>query len=187
MTNPLRPYDLQLLVAANHITGNSPAIRVIVYGVAELLIFLFPLILYLLWRMPEARGRHHAARKAVIIALMASIMAIAFKTAISVVYLRPRPFVSHPELQYFHLGIDSQSFPSGHAMVAFAIALSLYLSGFRKLGGWLLVFSLLISLGRVFAGVHYPTDVLGGVIIGSGIALYLHREASTLRKYLPNS
>lgn len=178
---------MQLLIAASHIMVSSSAARVIVYGVAELLIFLFPLTLYLLWRMPETRGRHHAARKAVIIALMASIMAIAFKTAISVVYLRPRPFVSHPDLLYFHFGIDPQSFPSGHAMVAFAIAVSLYLSGFRKLGGWLLVFAFLISIGRVFAGVHYPTDVLGGAIIGSGIALYLHREASTLRKYLPNS
>ena len=187
MTNPLQKIDLQLLISANHLTMSSASTRVVVYGVAELLIFLFPLILYLLWRMPEARGRHHAARKAVILALMSTTVTIAIKTAVSVVYLRPRPFVSHPDIAYFHMGIDPQSFPSGHTMVAFAIASSLYLSGFHKLGAWLLILASAIAAGRVLAGVHYPTDVAVGAIIGIGVALYLHREASTLRKYLPNT
>ena len=187
MANLLQTLDAQAVLSANAFTTSNHIARVVVYGIAELLIFLFPLILYLLWKMPELRGRNHAARKAVVIALITTMVAIIAKAAISIVYLRPRPFVTHPELQYFHVGIDPQSFPSGNTMVSFAIATSLYLSGFPKVGGWLLVCSSLIAAARVFAGVHYPTDVLGGAVIGVGLAFYMHREASTLRKYLPNT
>ena len=71
-------------------------------------------------------------------------------------------------------------------MFSFVIATSLYLSGYYKLGRFLLIVALLISLGRIFSGVHYPSDVLAGALVGIGAAWYLHREASSLKLYLPN-
>lgn len=78
-------------------------------------------------------------------------------------YDRPRPFAA---LGFSPLiGESSSSFPSGHAAVLFALGF-LILSLNRRWGYWFLSLSLLNGLARIFAGVHYPTDVLGGVVVG---------------------
>ena len=167
-------------------TAAAPLHRLITYILAELLIWLFPLVLYILWQLPESRGRFHAARKAVMMALMATVIGFAVKSAISVIWSRPRPFVLHSNLPHMLFSLDPLSFPSAHALIAVTIGTSLLFSGYRKLGWLLIAVSLLIAVGRVLAGVHYPSDVVAGLCIGVGIAWYVHREASSIGKYLPN-
>lgn len=68
------------------------------------------------------------------------------------------------------------SFPSGHTTNSLACACVLYKLAPKKWGVSALVLAILISLSRLYVGVHYPTDVLGGVVIGVGsaaIALWL--------------
>jgi undecaprenyl-diphosphatase len=60
-----------------------------------------------------------------------------------------------------------QSFPSNHALNNFAIATFFFTIWPRKRNAaWLFGGALLISLGRVYEGLHYPSDVLGGAVIG---------------------
>ena len=61
------------------------------------------------------------------------------------------------------------SFPSGHATFFFAMATAIYLYN-KKWGIWFFVGAILISIGRVIAGLHYPSDILGGAIIGAFVA-----------------
>jgi undecaprenyl-diphosphatase len=87
---------------------------------------------------------------------------------------RPRPLlVSHLDLVY------SSSFPSGHAMMSPAVYLTLagiMANGARRSGEgalWIAVAALLttaIGVSRVYLGVHWPSDVLGGWILGGAIA-----------------
>jgi len=68
------------------------------------------------------------------------------------------------------------SFPSGHTAASFAVATVLLMRAPKKLSIPMLVLACLISLSRLYVGVHYPTDIIGGVIIGAicGIlAVYL--------------
>lgn len=58
------------------------------------------------------------------------------------------------------------SFPSGHTAVSFAAASALYFSGERKLWKPALALACLIAFSRLYLYVHYPTDILGGVIVG---------------------
>lgn len=57
------------------------------------------------------------------------------------------------------------SFPSGHTAASFAAAVALYLND-RKKGLWALAVAIVISFSRLYLYVHYPTDVLGGVVVG---------------------
>ena len=58
------------------------------------------------------------------------------------------------------------SFPSGHTTNAFAAAWVMFTMLPRKYGTPALILAILIAFSRMYVGVHYPTDVLGGVIVG---------------------
>ena len=95
-------------------------------------------------------------------------------------YHRPRPFVS---LQAHALFVEnSWSFPSGHAIFFFALAASVY--GFnKKWGSALYLAAVLIGIARVVAGVHYPSDIIGGALIGMLIgsaSVYVAKHWATL-------
>ena len=78
---------------------------------------------------------------------------------------RPRPFIEQ-NVNLLVLGENPyNSFPSGHATFYFALATVIYLYN-KKLGLIFFAAAFLISLARVFAGVHWPTDILGGAVIG---------------------
>ncbi len=62
------------------------------------------------------------------------------------------------------------SFPSGHTASSFATATVLYMTLPKKFGIPALILAVLISISRLYLGVHYPTDVLGGLISGVAIA-----------------
>ena len=61
--------------------------------------------------------------------------------------------------------IDQPAFPSGHAAFFFALSTVVYFYN-KKAGIGFFVASFLISISRVFGGVHWPTDILAGVLVG---------------------
>jgi undecaprenyl-diphosphatase len=64
------------------------------------------------------------------------------------------------------------SFPSDHATLAFAVGVMVWRFN-RRLGLVLLLFGVLTAFARVFVGVHYPSDVLGGAVLGSVVSLLI--------------
>lgn len=92
-------------------------------------------------------------------------------------YHRPRPFVDLSVNQL--LSSNEWSFPSGHAAFFFAMSTSIYLLYSKKWGIVFFVVSIFMTLGRVAAGIHYPSDILGGAIIGiivAHIVFYAYRN-----------
>jgi len=91
---------------------------------------------------------------------------------------RKRPFETLQNVHYNRnkFLLDKYSFPSGHTSMSFSAATSLTLRYPDKpvliAGAYL--YSTVIALGRIYQGVHYPTDVLAGVIIGSGSAALVY-------------
>ena len=83
---------------------------------------------------------------------------------------RVRPYVLIEGLECL-VGVQKDfSFPSGHTTNSLACAWVLFKMAPRKWGVTALVVAILISLSRLYVGVHYPTDVLGGAVIGLGSA-----------------
>jgi undecaprenyl-diphosphatase len=59
----------------------------------------------------------------------------------------------------------SNSFPSSHAMNMFAQA-TLFSLLYRRRAAWFFLFAAIIGFSRIYVGVHYPFDVLGGALFG---------------------
>jgi undecaprenyl-diphosphatase len=78
---------------------------------------------------------------------------------------RNRPFVNILSLKLLIPSPISYSFPSGHSLVAFAVS-GVILKYLKKLGVILIILASLIAFSRLYLLVHYPSDVLAGIIIG---------------------
>lgn len=79
---------------------------------------------------------------------------------------RPRPFVTFTDLQIIIPTPSQYSFPSGHTSSSFAAAAVFYRYLPKKLGLPSVILAGLIGFSRMYVGVHYPTDVLAGVVMG---------------------
>ncbi len=92
---------------------------------------------------------------------------------IKVVIARPRPYADetgffYPLWQLMGAHTESdKSFPSGHTTAAFASMVPVFLLGKKRVSWLALIFAFLMGLSRIYLVVHYPSDVLGGLIVGS--------------------
>lgn len=102
-------------------------------------------------------------------------------TAFHYFYHHPRPFVFYSFTPLF--GESGSSFPSGHATWFFALALVVWFAN-RKWGWWFLALTTLMGIARVYAGVHWPMDIVGGAAIGLACAWGVHWMLKGSRKGL---
>lgn len=98
---------------------------------------------------------------------------------------RPRPFdLPGTHELVFHL--PSYSFPSDHALFFAFVTTYLFLFGYKKWGWIALTTTILVSISRVIAGLHWPGDILAGWILGIIFALLFYSIRKPLEKYIIN-
>ena len=94
-------------------------------------------------------------------------------------YHRLRPFVA---LNFHSLVyVNSYSFPSRHTIFLFALATSIYFFN-KKLAYFVYISGIIVGVARVMAGVHYPSDILAGIILGMLSAYVFWHITSYVRK-----
>lgn len=79
---------------------------------------------------------------------------------------RVRPFDVNTAIHLLVKKPGDYSFPSGHTAASFATVAALYFAGEKKLWKPALVLAIMIAFSRLYLYVHYPTDVLGGALVG---------------------
>lgn len=145
---------------------------------AEFVVFLVPVTLVWLW-LADARESAILAFSAVVVSLVASY-------TLGLVHSHPAPYMVSPTLVS---GSATNSFPSQHTTVMFAMCWPLFFRDRRRLAGLFLAAAFLVGIARVSVGFHYPIDLLGAIIasIVGGIAVEYRNEAllSLLHRYLP--
>ena len=100
----------------------------------------------------------------------AAILGIFVFKALKKISHRPRPCDTHPHCWATILPPDKFSFPSGHTMTAFSIAL--VVSYFYPTLQWPLYFlALSIAFSRIALGMHFLSDVLAGALLGTGLGI----------------
>ena len=114
-------------------------------------------------------------RWAALAGLAALVAGLASSEVLKSLVMQPRPFLSLPDVRLLVSPPSSYSFPSVNATYAFAASSGASLTARRLLGrlpvwGWgFLALAIAVSYSRVYVGVHYPGDVLGGATIGTSI------------------
>jgi undecaprenyl-diphosphatase len=136
-----------------------------------LLFVLLAAVLAVYWRRPWVLFTVAAA------GLSADLLSLALRQLIG----RDRPFVLHPEPKPLVGQPSSGSFPSGHASAAFACATVIAWAS-PRLAVPVYVLAALVAWSRVYVGVHYPLDVLGGAVLGVLVATALLKLEAALRR-----
>lgn len=85
-------------------------------------------------------------------------------------FARPRPYDVNTAIITLAERPTSYSFPSGHTASAFSAATVFFRKLPKKYGVPILILAFLMGLSRIYVGVHYPTDVLGGMLCGIAIS-----------------
>lgn len=144
---------------------------------AEYLAYVLALIFCVLLVYPKAKRIPQSAM--VVTATFAALVSrLVVKSIFLIFYAEPRPFVLlatkvQPLIQG-PAGENLQSFPSGHALFFFAIAMVVFLFN-KKWGVVFFVSAVLMGIARVYVGVHWPLDIIAGAMGGciTGVLSYL--------------
>jgi undecaprenyl-diphosphatase len=168
--------DWRLFQLANGLAGRSPVLDAVIrllmndYALTTVLV----LVPFALWFSGHSAAERERHQRAVLSTVTALVIANLIVKALNLVYWRWRPFAFHDVALLFYHPSDS-SFPSNAATVGFCIATSIWLFD-RKMGAILYVVAALFGLSRIVGGVHYPSDILGGILIGGLSAYFVARR-----------
>jgi undecaprenyl-diphosphatase len=137
---------------------------------ARYLVFIFALFVAVIG---FGRKRRHL-RKIAYEATWAALFALVIATVSGQFIGRIRPYLVDPSvIALIPAPLTEHSFPSGHTATAFAAAVVL-VYGSPGIGLLALLAAALVGFGRMATGVHYPTDVLAGALLGSVIGIIVH-------------
>jgi undecaprenyl-diphosphatase len=177
--------DVDLLYDINGLAKDAPhwldrAVEFV--GEYGLLLAMVLLIVWCWWgvrRRPGGAEDAASSVAALVWAPLAAAIAVLVNVPIRGFVERPRPFRDHQGLEVLVSGKTDYSFVSDHATLTMAMAVGLFVAN-RKFGLAGIGIALLEGFCRVFMGVHYPTDVVGGFALGTAVALLLSPVASML-------
>lgn len=175
-------FDLAFVLGAQHVMVSAPwTIQLAVFFARWLVLAEASVAVSMLF------FRNPAKRHAAVEAAWASGLALIVTSIISHIVLRPRPFLGAPTVVLLIPPPLNTSFTSGHTAVAVAIACAIA-TGSRTAGYLAVVMAAFIAFGRISVGVHYPTDILGGMFVGLlsfGLVRLVH--GALLRKDIERS
>ncbi|MET7735809.1 phosphatase PAP2 family protein [Streptomyces sp. NPDC005402] len=175
--------DVDLLYDINGLAKDAPHWfdRAMEYvGEYGILLGMVLLILWCWWAGRRRGGEDAASSVAALVwAPLAAALAVLVNVPIRGFVERPRPFRTHEGLEVLVSGKTDYSFVSDHATITMAMAVALFVTN-RKFGLVGIGLALLEGFCRVYMGVHYPTDVVGGFALGTAVALLLSPLAMAL-------
>ena len=149
-----------LFLAINASAEASLPMRELAVFLAQWLVLSVPLLLLVFWVFGGRRQR-----MIVLTATLSIVVALACNLLIRELWFHPRPFMLGLGTNFL-AHAPGASFPSDHASGMFAVVFALILASLGRTGLVMLALALLVSWARVYLGVHFPSDILGGCLVG---------------------
>ena len=138
------------------------------------------IVILIVWLALIVKGGNKGRVAAILVIVVVGLSDLLIAQVIKPVVARIRPcnVLPHVNLLVGCGGLESYSFPSSHASNIFAAA-SFFGYKYKRLVAVFISIAILVAYSRVYVGVHYPFDVLGGAVIGvicAGIILIIERR-----------
>ncbi len=164
--------DIDLLKSINH---NRSSFATSSFSIASnsayIIPFAYPVVMF---TIGEAKKNKPVLRESFFSsASIATSLLLSYSSKL--IIKRPRPYDAYPNQLIIDKPSNTYSFPSGHTTAAFCTATSMtlyYKKWYVALPAYAWAGS--VAYSRMYLGKHYPTDVLGGMILGTGIPLLIH-------------
>ncbi len=166
--------ELQVFDWINGQAGMQPGLDLIMIIFSQALYLVWILVLGLLWTVPGPYRPER--RKTAVWSVLAILLSLGLAQMLSFVYYRPRPYLEY-DVNVLVPEFESASFPARHPSAASAlVAVAGGYSRLLKLIMWPLLVT--ASYSRVYVGLHYPSDILGGLVVGwlTGAAVWHNRH-----------
>lgn len=174
-------FDTSILHYLINASQNAPSLNSLMATIVDNVLLKGGVVVSMLWYLWFRKSdKVNLDRQRIIISLMSCIVAIFVGRLLArVLPFRLRPLVDPTLAQFYHNKSMADtfdmvsSFPSDHAVMFFALATGIFLISKRiGLFSYLYVF-FVICFPRIYLGLHYPTDILTGAVVGVVTALIL--------------
>lgn len=159
-------WNVHLFYLVNHFAGRWPAFDRLMIFFANSGPFLYAGLMILAWFvLPRREGDK---RHALVTAVLAGVVALGINYVVGLFWFSPRPFVVLPAHSFTQLVAHTpdNSFPSDHAAGSFAFAAASWGTTPRWISATFTAIALIVMVARVFVGVHWPIDVVAGMLVG---------------------
>lgn len=165
-------FDRAVLLWINGLSGHVAFLDNVILSVANdyFAVISSCLIMMALWTGVRDAGHRRRMQKGIMVASASLGTSQGMVEIINNIWVRQRPFEELDVNLLFYAPTDP-SFPSNSASVLFGLAWGIFFYN-RKAGTILLAIAGLHGLSRIYVGVHYPLDILGGVAVGFLVALF---------------
>lgn len=162
----LNPFDSTVYHIINGLAGHNHLLDDIMIFFAKDALEIYAVLFIIAWfALPK---KNITNRHALVMAGLSGILALVINVIISHIWFRPRPFTVFPKGTYTELvnhSVDA-SFPSDHTAGSFGFAAGSWGKNTKGISYTFTTLAIIVMIARVYVGVHYPTDVIGGMIVG---------------------
>jgi len=190
----MNAFDRSILLFLSEFHGQQPGLDAVLAQFQENNLLkggLFLTVIWYLWFRASSRDQDHVLTRQKLFATICAMIAgiIVARLLADLLPFRVRP--AYNAQLHLQLPADTEdklatwsSFPSDHAVVWFTLAFGV-LGLDRKLGALACVYALILSIGRVYAGIHHPTDIIAAAFIAGGVLWLLDRPSIRATIYIP--
>ena len=162
----VNPFDTTVYHLINGLAGHNSIFDHLMIFFAKDALEIYAVLFVISWFALPKRDIEH--RHALVMAGLSGIVALVINVIISHVWFRPRPFTVFSKGSFTQLVPHSQdaSFPSDHASGSFGFAAGSWGHNTKWISRTFTILAIIVMFARVYVGVHYPTDVIGGMVVG---------------------
>ncbi|WDL95690.1 undecaprenyl-diphosphatase [Alicyclobacillus sp. ALC3] len=162
----LNPFDTTVYHFINGFAGRNHILDAVMVFFAKDALEIYAALFIIAWFVLPKKDIDN--RHALVMAGLSGVLALIINLVIAHIWFRPRPFTVFKKGTFTQLvpHVPDASFPSDHASGSWGFAAGSWGKQQKWISYTFTIIAVIVMIARVFVGVHYPTDVIGGMVIG---------------------